>query len=793
MKLPDFNAFSLFLGILVGIFALLFYLRIKTRLPKFRKLNFKKKSKLKISENSDVLLRQHLLRKVQSLHVASALFPLNDLYVPQKLYSHPLHANYGDNIEDEPIFFRDSLQISDVPELASAFPLPTITLRQAITNKKNIAISGIIGSGKTTCLAKLASELLENSKGEGIFSTLIPIYLDIRSLTCQENPSSLLEAITRVLYDENEDLLPGLLKPVLEAHLNNSNLLLLIDGLDELSPDNFNASVRLIQHYHKEYPEIQLVTTCGPYYSGALSQGGFSVLPIKYPDRADYYCHIQKWLDAWGSKQEIASDKINGISESKLKYLWLKQLLPSSSYYELTAQIIAALFQEHLPENKSSIPNLPGKINHTISIDILQKIADWIFDNHHSGITSNDFSECISHLQSDLGGKRFDQNPSDFLHELERSNLLQLIGKSYYFSNPSYLVHLLSSSAGYRCSYNFNDLLHFPLADSITRHSTSTQNYLVDWINKTKLSDPKVLGLFLNHLFDPNLSPPDLSFVFSEVADRILSKSTPLSQKIKLASIIFYTKPEQLLLLLSKLEDHPSPNLRKLCAFFYGLSSVQKHTDFLLKCTMDLNPSVKVYGLNSLVNNLDRDTYSLLAQVIRSSKDDAGRIAAELLSQSSSLGHSFLRELITDEGSVCRRNVLYGLRLISMDWADDLLREVNSTDKAWIIRDSAAITLENKWNPASYAPRIQQKPSDDPKLLHIASLKKQGIPANTYPVEFLMEILGSNRFDEMQLAIQYLTVKPDEETLKTMQKLTEFDNPVREIACQVLFEYNLQV
>jgi len=793
MKLPEFNAFSLLLGILVGIFVLLLYLKIKTRIPKLGKSINKKKPHSRTHENSDLLLRQFMLRKVQSLHLAADLFPLTALYVPQKLYSHPLYANYGENIEDEPLFFREAPQISDVPELASAFPMPAITLSQAITNKRNIAVSGIIGSGKTTCLAKLAGEILEHARGEENFQTQLPIYLDIRSLTCQENPTLLLEAIARALYDENEDLLPGLIKPVLDAYLTNLKLLVLIDGLDELAPEDFRSAVGLLQHYHKEYPEVQLVVTCGPYYTDGLSQGGFAVLPIRYPDRSDYYQLIQNWFSAWDSRPDLNSNKHIGLSESKLKQLWLKQSLPSSSYFELTVQVMAALFQDHLPENKPSIPYLFRKTNNSLSIDILQKTAEWMSDHQYSGITANDFSELVSTVAIGPGKNSIIHgNPDDLLQELEASNLLHAIGGTYFFSNPSFLVHLLSNSTCHAYSHNINDLSHFPLEDSITRHSSSSQNYLVDWIKETKLRESKVLSIFLNHLFDPSLSPPDFSFAFAELANRILSSATPLSEKIKLASIIYYTKPSQLLQLLSRLEDHPSPNLRKLCAFFYGLSSVQKHTDYLVKCAMDKNPSVKVIGLNSLVNNLDRGTNTLLAQIIRSSKDDAGKIASELLAQDSPLGHNLLKELITDEGSVCRRNVIYGLRLISMDWADDLLRELNSSDKAWIIRDAAAITLENKWDPASYAPRILSKPSDDPKLLRIASTRKQGIPANTYPMDFLMETLNSNNFDEMLLAIQYLTVKPVEETIKVMQKLTGYDNPVREIACQVLFENDLQ-
>lgn len=792
--MPEINTVSLLLGILVGILALLLFLKFKSRLHKINFSKLKGQKSRSFAENNEFLLRKHLLRKVQSLHIAADLFPLNTIYVPQKLYSHPLHADYGDNIEEEPVFFREALQIADVPELASALPMPSITLKQAISHKKNIAVSGTIGSGKTTCLVKLASEILEHSSDQGNISGYLPIYLDIRALTSQENPSPLLEAIAQALYDENEDLIPGEVLPVLTVYLNRSQILLLIDQLDELSPDNFMKAVNLLQHYHTVYPGVLLITTCGPYYSDGLSLAGFSILPIKPPDINDYNCLISKWLSAWNLLQPSTSGIENGLSETKLKQLWLKQALPSLTFFDQTTQIMSALFQGQSFENKSLIHYLFRTTNNPHSADILLKAAEWSAAHEFSGFSERDFSDFINRQDENKANSAINQvDPHDFLKKLVGFSLIRSIKGSYYFSNPSLLCELLSISPRRNCSYQIDKLSRCPMEDSITRYASATQDYLAEWIKQPALQKTKYLSIFLNHLFNPYRTPPDLSFAYPELAKRILSSSTPLSVKLKLASIIYYTKPTQLFQLLLKLESQPSGEIRKLCAFYYGLSSANTHIDYLIKCAMDTDSSVKVYGLNSLVNNLDDDTNTLLSQIIRSSKDQTGKISAELLAQNSEKGHPLLRELMADEGPVCRRNVIYGLRLIAMDWADQLLKEINSIDKVWIIRDAAAITLENKWDPASYAPRQFSNPANDPKLLRIASSRGQGIPAKTFPLDFLLETLNSDRYDEKLLAIQYLSIHPNDETLNAIELLTGQVNPVREVACQVLFEQELKI
>lgn len=793
MILPGINFLSLFLGILVGFVILMLFLKFKSKLPEINTSFFKRHKHDRNSNNSDLLLRKHLLRKVQSLHIAADLVPLNKIYIPQKLYSHPLYAAYGENIDDEPLFFREALQISDVPELACAYPLPAITINQAISNRKNIAVSGTIGSGKTTCLAKLASEILEHSPDMEIFSRHLPIYLDIRALTCQENPGLLIDALALALFGENDDLIPRDTIPVLTDALNSSNLLLLIDQLDELTPDQFKKAVKLLQQYHSDYPSVQMITTCGPYYSDGLDLAGFSVLPIKPPDLNDYHSLISKWFDAIGSLQTSPVEVNTDISEPQLKQLWLKQSIPTSSFFDQTTLILAGIFHGTSVEGSSFENHVLRTTKNPLIVDILQQMADWSADHEFSGITEKLITNSITRIfERNTGSANDPVDVHVVLQKLVTANLLHTIRGSYYFSNPSLFCHLLSLSTSFSCSYKSDVLLQFPLMDTVVRYKSTSQDYLIDWIQETNLQKTKSIAIFLNHLFNYYRTPPDLSFLFPNLAKRILTSSTPLSTKIKLASIIYYTKPAQLIQLLSRLESQTTADLRKLCAFFYGLSSVKQHIDYLLKCAMDDTPSLKVYGLNSLVNTLDHETIPLLSHIIRSSKDDTGKITAELLAQNEGKGHQLLRELMTDEGSVCRRNVIYGLRLINTDLADRLLKEINSNDKAWIIRDAAAITLENKWDPSSYAPRFLSNPAHDPKLLRIASARAQGIPANSFPLDFLFETLNSDKYDEKLIAMQYLSVKLNDDILEVFEILSAQENPLREVACQILFEHDLK-
>jgi len=792
-QVPSLDLFSLVLGFLLGIISLFLVYRIRGLLPKREPSGMRKNRKTNREVQYELLLRKFLLRKVQGLHIASNICPLSDIYIPQKLISSPLHAHCTDDLEEEPVFFRNHLSLTDVPELSTGYPLPQLTLRQALSGGQNIAIMGKIGSGKTTALANLVIEILESRCGQSEFNSYLPIYIHAGDINILGDPADFLGKLAGSINHQYPALkIPDILN-ILQKYHSQSRLLVLFDGLDELRPQNFDAAVRMLQIIRNEYPNIRMVTTCGPYYTGDLYRAGFTALPIRPPDHADYLQLLLHWRQVWNEllTRELETSEIN--ESSMITELWLKQEAPLPSFFEMTLIVLSALSHDHVPNKKPIIPYLQHKTEGITSIDTLVTIAEQMADKNFQGMQLSDLVDRLSiALPPGRTSSSTTLTTEDLAKKLIKNNLFINRGGFYQFTNPSILCHLLSFSNVYKKNTDLIFLLRSPMENQITQLAEIDDDYLLSWLNSNDFIYQRNIPIVLDHLINRQNKNTDLSTVFPRLVNLIVAKEIPLSIKIKIAAIIYYANQAIFSQLLTKLEKHPSPDCRKLCAFFYGFDQNKTHQEYIINCTNDQDFSVRNFGYMALINRFDANSENLLAELLQNGYDKSGQIVAELLAQNYEKGHDMLKKFSENDHPSCRRNVIYGLRLLQEDWADKLLNKINTEDKVWMVRDAAAHALEKKWDPLLYSPRLPCSPAEDPQLLKFAGDHGQGIPVKTYPYELLKDLLQTGSYEKMLIAIQYLIASPNKDTFELIATKSKSDNPVREIACQALIEVGLR-
>lgn len=791
--MPSLDLFSLVLGFLLGIISLFLANRMRGLLPKREPPHTKKNKTNNREIQYESKLRKFLLRKVQGLHIAAHICPLSDIYIPQNLISSPIHAHFADDSEEEPVFFRNHPSLTDVPELSIGYPLPQLTLSQALSGGQNIAIMGKIGSGKTTALANLVIEILESRCGQSEFNSYLPIYFHTGDFNFLGDPTDFLGKLAGSINNQYPDLKTPDILNILQKYNSQSRLLVLIDGLDELRPQNFDTAVKMLQTIHNEYPNIRMVTTCGLYYTGDLHRAGFAALPIRPPDRADYLHLLLCWRQVWNEllPRELETSEIN--ESFVITELWLKQEAPLPSFFEMTLVVLSAFSHDRIPNNRPIIPYLQHQTEGITSIDTLVTIAEQMADKGFQGVQLSDLVDRLSiALPADRTSSSTTVTTEDLAKKLINNDLLTQRGNFYQFSNPSIFCQLLSFSPVYKKNTDWKFLQRSPMENQITQVAEIDENYLLSWLNRDGHFYQHNIALVLDHLVNRQYKKIDLSVVFPKLVNLIVADETPLSIKIKLTAIIYYTNKTIFSQLLTRLEKHPSPNCRKICAYFYGFDHIKAHQEYIIDCTNDRDSSVRLFGYMALINRFDTNSKNLLTELLQNSFDKSGQIVAELLAQDYEKGHEMLKEYSGDDHPSCRRNVIYGLRLIQEDWADKLLNKINADDHVWMVRDAAAHALEKKWDPLQYSPQVPRSPAEDPQLVKIAGNHGQGIPVTTYPYELLNNLLQTDSYEEMLIAIQYLIASPNQDTFELIATKTKSDNPIREIACQALIEVGLR-
>jgi len=354
------------------------------------------------------------------------------------------------------------------------------------------------------------------------------------------------------------------------------------------------------------------------------------------------------------------------------------------------------------------------------------------------------------------------------------------------------MANLLSISETIPPDPDLAILLRSPVDNYITHESKNDPAYITKWIDSIDPLDNRSIAITLDHLFSRSVAPSNINLSFPKLARYLVSEQLPLSTKIKFAAIINYANPSVFSQLLTKLESVQGKDCRKLCAFFYGFSSLVNHETFIVDTIENNDVSTSLFGFIALLISTDPNAMELLRNLVQSDPERYGRVVSELCSQYPKSGHNFIRELSSNENTVLRRFSLYGLRLVQDEWAGKLLDEISRNDKAWILRDAAAHALNNKYQPEIYAPTRLPKITDNSVIIAYASKNGVGIPLNTYPYDLLFAILENGTLNEKIQAIQYLAARPNEVVINKIKQLITYENPMREIASRALFEISLR-
>jgi serine/threonine protein kinase len=131
-------------------------------------------------------------------------------------------------------------------------PLPPGTRISQVFQRLNgkLLILGDPGGGKTTTLLELARDLLDDAEDDD--SKPIPVVFNLSSWS--ENRKTLAEWLADELSSKYQAP-----KKVAQAWVSNDELLLLLDGLDEVSADQREACVSAINAYREEHGFVNVV------------------------------------------------------------------------------------------------------------------------------------------------------------------------------------------------------------------------------------------------------------------------------------------------------------------------------------------------------------------------------------------------------------------------------------------------------------------------------------------------------------------------------------------------------
>ncbi len=801
MRIPPIDPFSFVFGFMSALILLFIITRIIKLQPQIKtaRQNRKQKKLLNNAGECERTYKQFMLKKCQRSHLASPLFPLNEIYIDLGLVSHPFLKDPGYLRENEPLLFQNfPIYLGDGEEY-SDLPAPLLTLEQALSGGRNVMIMNAIGTGKTTLLAQFASKIIEGKSKIESFNHSLPVFINISDLNYQNfTQLNLFEQIANKLHEEEPKINPDLLFQIFSQFLAEKSLILIIDGLDELPADCFQIAVSYIKTILKQYPGLQMVMASGPYYAGDLPRLGFIDLSIQFPTKAQRLELYQLWLRAWNqSNQQNSASSV----ACQLSSLWMMQESHSQSILEITQQIWTHLAFDHQPGHDTDLFDYITRVTKDlVSFDTLRLMATQIYQQNYIGISHDDLKKLIN--QDDVALARFQGKPGAMISVpieqndadesitsaietieclIEENFFVERSGGKLTFGNPSVLSCLLACSPTYSLNTKWKSLIYSPIDLCILGYSPSDKNFVVDWIED---DDPYLYRNLLLAFQQIRKDKQPLKYyplLAKKVLPLILDESLPATIRFRLFTI-FGLDPQSYSQLLERLKKHPSPTVRQMVALGLGKAKNPNAFESLVELISDSDSAVAMAGCLSIYRTYNDNCVDLLVDILINGRDILRSFVAELMAFRPVQGYTILKELAENGNIQSKKAAINGLRLIDDKWANDLLEKISTSDEQWFVRDAAAHALETKWNISYYIPSIRSEPDQTSWLIKIASQKGQSIPAGIYPYELLYRILDSGTLEERLVSLAYLSDKPDEYTGETVIQLMKSDNPLREEA-----------
>ena len=157
----------------------------------------------------------------------------------------------------------------------------------AAKNEQYLMVLGGPGVGKSTFLRKLGLEALEN----GLAHELVPVFIELKSFKSEK--VSLHQAIAKELEVSGFPYAERLVKSM----LSDGKMLLLLDGLDEVLPQQTDNIIEQIRDFCDQYSQNYFVTSCriAAYKSGF---NRFTNVTIAEFDNEQIKQFIERWFSS---------------------------------------------------------------------------------------------------------------------------------------------------------------------------------------------------------------------------------------------------------------------------------------------------------------------------------------------------------------------------------------------------------------------------------------------------------------------------------------------------------------
>jgi HEAT repeat protein len=736
------------------------------------------------STGDEIRLGNDVLHLAQGWHLAASLFSLDEIGIPVRLLAPAVPPIAFEPPASEDITDWALPYTPDEPELASFYGAPTLSPAEALHDGANLVLIGQPGMGKSFALAQLACQVIRKAPGTDHLAGFVPILvhvadLDLAPAGSQEPAEVLLSAFSAYA----SYIRPKRLPVVFRALLKQGRLLLLLDGLDELSPSQIDVARDYLKRLMEQYPKLRAVVTAHPGNLDGLTALGFQVIALASWGQEQRGEFISRWNGLW--QRYIADSSQDKAPLDPLVLVgWLLNNSARLSPLELTLRVWAAFAGDALgpgplaaieaylrrmtadqpAKNRAGLAQLAAQMVLAQRPVIDRKNAEnWLgsAETLQQGPATETASETAS---SETEKSRVEQvRARGALPDLLSCGLLvPRLGERISMSHPGLAAYLVGQALA--PIHAAMQLLAQPewWGKSATLGYLSILDAQASWVvqsfSKPEDDDPfqiSVLeaGRWLKHAPD---GLPWISQLMRRLALCLQQELLPLSIKGRALSSLVLSNNPGVAVLLRQMLAAGQPVQRQLAALGLGYLRDIKSITELGKLIGDHSPGVSRAALLALVAIGDQTGMETVAYTLLHGDETLRRAAAQALTNNPEEGYPTLQEGSALEDPGVRRAVTYGLGRLRQPWAIEILEKMVAEDSQWVVQDAANQMLHTIQNPHPRQPRPLPPLTQSAWLIAFAAERGMGIAPGKPAVDMLFKALREGNEDQKLAVLYYL-------------------------------------
>ncbi|HNB40403.1 MAG TPA: HEAT repeat domain-containing protein [Anaerolineales bacterium] len=770
--------------------------------------------------------RRLTLRRAQGMHLAAQLFALDEILQEPTVITPPAPVEPGGAARFEDVVTQTLPYMPAWPEVAAIYQPHTLTLPQALAGDTNLVIIGQPGTGKTVALAHLASLAANRSEKLGALQSFVPFHFHVADLNLPiQDPKNILNVISDAAAENAPMFDVGKIPTFVQSVFRSGEVLLLVDGYDEITPDEQTLVAEFFKLLLKAHPKTRIVTTGAPEYLDGLIPLGFVPLSLcTWTEKGN-----QEFVDQWGElwSRTVAMEAWAQTGPEQVDPLLINSWLGSASLnlspLELTLKIWGAYAGDSLGPNildtiathirRIAPANTPLAALETLAMQVVVS-ATPVFDPRKAREWVKSFEVAEETPEGETA-----QSPEGEAQPSEDAKSKK--GKKVEkVATPNTGLLGKMTESGLLVSYPNNRMrfIHSVLAGYLAGHALTNYN-----AEETLLNQPDWSGKYLTMRFiaahgdasrlvqamlefsrlpmhrplfaaarwlrDAPKNAPWRGKMFGTLAAILQTEGIPLSLRGQAMAAFVYSNDASAATLFRQFATSSSFELIHLAILGLGAVRDTKSLKILEGALNAPSLAVKRAACMALAAINTNESLEIAAHALLNGEEDVRRAAGEALANDPKEGHAMLRDGITINDILLRRAVIYGLGRVREEWATDLLKKVQIEDEQWVVRNAATEVLDMQAQSYAYAPMKPKAPHETPWLIEFAAKKGVGVSPGVPATDILLVALKDENPETRLAAIQFLKYTPQEIVLKQLYEAMYKDDPeLREATFNILWE-----